>query len=126
MLLSQIHNPIFPDLGSANAVDLTESTIVTLINVLYVVGVVAFFFMLVIGGIQWLSSGGDQQALANAKARIQHAVIGLTILMSAFAIVTLIEAVFDINILLIDVSNLGIDVGSGGGGSGGSGSGSLE
>jgi hypothetical protein len=121
MLLSQIHNPIFPDLGSANAVDLTESTIVTLINVLYVVGVVAFFFMLVIGGIQWLSSGGDQQALANAKARIR-----LTILMSAFAIVTLIEAVFDINILLIDVSNLGIDVGSGGDGGGGSGSGSLE
>ena len=111
----RIVNPIIPDeLVSRNPVELVQSVILTLINVFYVVGVVTFFFMLVIGGIQWLSSGGDKGALANAQARIQHAIIGLVVLMAAYAIVTLVEAVFGINILLIDIGTLTLS-GEGGG-----------
>ncbi len=105
----RLWNPVLSDsLRTGDPVDLVQSVIVTLINLIYVVGVIIFFFMLVIGGIQWLSSGGDKQAVANAQARIQHAVIGLVLLLAAFAIAMLIEELFGISILVIDIGELSL------------------
>lgn len=105
----KIFNPVLSEeLRTGDPIELVQTIIVTLINLIYVVGVIIFFFMLVIGGIQWLSSGGDKQAVANAQARIQHAVIGLVLLLAAFAIVTLLEELFGISILVIDIGELSL------------------
>lgn len=119
MELASITNPTINGvLSGADFPALIQEVIVTLVNILFVAGTVIFFFMLLFGGIQWISSGGDQQKLGNAKAKIQHAIVGLIILLSSFAIIKLIEVIFGVSILLIDVGDLrlggggGIDPGS--------------
>ena len=69
------------------------------VNLLFVVAVIVFFFMLVVGGIRWIGSGGDKAATESAKSQITSAIIGLVLVLSAYAVVTLIDAFFGTNIL---------------------------
>lgn len=78
----------------------------SLVGVLFVVGVVVFFFMFLVGAIQWVSSGGDKGSLESARGRLTSALIGLVILFSFFAIAKLIESFFQINILNLDLTSL--------------------
>lgn len=75
--------------------------IVTAINALFVLAVIIFFFMLVLGGIRWISSGGDKGQTEAAKSQITSAIIGLVITLSSYAILELValvlglESIFD-------------------------------
>ncbi|MCX6783830.1 MAG: hypothetical protein NT141_02060 [candidate division WWE3 bacterium] len=62
-----------------------------------------FFVMLVWGGIQFVTSGGDKAQATAAKDRITHALIGIVIVAAAFAIATLLQ-----NVLGIGVTNFTI------------------
>lgn len=64
-----------------------------------VIAAIVFFFMLVIGGIKWILSGGDKQQTENARNQITAALVGLVIVFSAWAIVRLIGTFFDIRLL---------------------------
>lgn len=52
------------------------------------------FVLLLIGGIQWITSGGDKEAMAVARGRITAALIGLIIVFSAWAIAGLLRNFF--------------------------------
>lgn len=69
------------------------------IGILMIVAALAFFFMLVLGGLQWILSGGDKAGTEGARSRITAALIGLVIVFAAWAIVRLIEFFFGITIL---------------------------
>ncbi len=58
-----------------------------------------FFFMLVLGGIRWILSGGDKSSTEQARSQITAALIGLVVVFSAWAIATLLSQVFGINFL---------------------------
>jgi hypothetical protein len=58
-----------------------------------------FFFILILGGLKWVMSEGDQKAVEAARNQITNALIGLAIVFSAFAIMKLIEIVFGISLL---------------------------
>jgi hypothetical protein len=58
-----------------------------------------FFFNLIIGGIQWINAGGDAKALDSARTRLTNAVIGLIIVVAAFAITGIVGSVFGISII---------------------------
>lgn len=73
------------------------------IGILLVVAALAFFFMLLIGGIQWIVSGGDKTGSENARKKITSALVGLLIVFAAWAIVNLIQALFHINILQFSI-----------------------
>ncbi|PJE67681.1 hypothetical protein COU95_01065 [Candidatus Shapirobacteria bacterium CG10_big_fil_rev_8_21_14_0_10_40_9] len=70
----------------------------TFVNLILVIGAIVFFFMLVIGGIQWMVSGGDKAATESARGRITAALIGLVIVFSAWAILKIIETLFGISL----------------------------
>lgn len=75
----------------------------------FLVGVIIFFFMLLIGAIQWISSGGDKTAVEAARGRLSNAIIGLVVLFSIFAIIKLIEQFFPgLSILTLDIGPLKI------------------
>lgn len=57
------------------------------------------FVMLVIGGIQWITSGGDKENTQKARDRITHALVGLAIVAGAWALMQLVQFFFGINIL---------------------------
>lgn len=65
-----------------------------------------FFFILVLGGLRWIMSEGDQKAVEAARGQITNALIGLAIVFSAFAIVKLIEALFGINLINFQIPKL--------------------
>jgi hypothetical protein len=77
-----------------------------LIGLIFVAGAIIFFFMLLISGIQWITSGGDKTAVEGAKGRLTQALIGIVVLFSAFAIIKLVQGLFGINILSIDIGPL--------------------
>ncbi len=77
-----------------------------LVGILFVIGALAFFFMLIWGAISWILSGGDKAHLESAKGRITSAIVGMVLLIGSFAIVKLIEAFFGIDILSIDIGPL--------------------
>lgn len=70
-----------------------------LIALVFIVASIIFFFMLVIGGVQWMLSGGDKAATEAARGRITAALIGLVIVFAAWAIMKLIETFLGIRIL---------------------------
>ena len=77
-----------------------------LVGLCYIIGTIIFFFMLIMGGIQWISSSGDKQALEGARGKITNALIGLVILFSTFAIINLIEVFFKVKIMTLDIGSL--------------------
>jgi pseudouridine-5'-phosphate glycosidase len=74
------------------------SVVSGLIKGALVVAAIVFFFILVIGGIRWIASGGDKAATEGARNQITAALIGLVIVFAAWAIVALINTFFGINI----------------------------
>lgn len=56
---------------------------------LYIIGAVAVV-MLVIGGIKYTTSAGDQQAIKSAKDTIFYSIIGIVVAFLAYAVVNFI------------------------------------
>jgi len=64
-----------------------ESTVVQIVQwVLGFLGLIAVI-MILIGGFQWMTAGGNEEKVASAKKVISAAVIGLIIVLLAWAIV---------------------------------------
>lgn len=61
-----------------------------------VIAAIMLLFYLILSGIQWLTSGGEKTAVAAARERMTAAFIGLLIILSAWAIFTLIRYMFGI------------------------------
>lgn len=107
---TEIKNPVFgPNLQgvySSGPTAFLSTFIPRFIGLAFVIGVLIFFFMLIWGAIQWISSGGDKQALEAARGRLTSALVGIVILFATFAIFQLIETFFGIKILTLDIGPL--------------------
>ena len=100
-------------LASAAAADLTitdatsgtlpnfsvEQFITWIIRIIIIAAFVISFIFLLIGGIRWIIAGGEEKAIATARGMVTGALIGLVIVLSAFAIIKLIETFFGVIII---------------------------
>jgi len=83
-----------------NLENLTVSGIISgAISLALIVVALVFFFILVFGGLKWVTSGGDEKKVGEARSQITNALIGLAIVFAAWAIMKLIGTVFGIDIL---------------------------
>ena len=84
---AQVNNdPKFGTTFGLGTADL-ESTVIQIVQwVLGFLGLVAVI-MILIGGFQWMTAGGNEEKVASAKKIISAAVIGLIIVLLAWAIV---------------------------------------
>ena len=89
----------FSALGNLSAASIVSGAI----SLVMVVVALVFFFMLIMGGLKWVTSEGDQKAVEAARNQITNALIGLAIVFAAWAIVKLIQTVFGINILSLEI-----------------------
>jgi Zn-dependent protease len=102
-----ITNPAVGNLGkSEGATSFIQKAIPAAISLAFLIGAIVFFFMLLMGGISWISSGGDKQKLEEARGRVSNAIIGLVILFATFAVIKIIGAFFHIDILNLTVPTL--------------------
>lgn len=72
-----------------------------------VVAAIVFFFILVIGGIRWIVSGGDKAQTEASRAQITSALVGLVIVFAAWAITQLIGTFFGVEIFNLDIPTVG-------------------
>jgi len=80
-----------------------ESLISSLIVIILVIAALAFLFMLILGGIRYITSGGDKGATESARSQITAALIGLVIVFAAWAIINLVSIFFGIDILSLNI-----------------------
>ena len=102
--LAQITNPVLPaGLGGANS-DVNQGgtylgkLISSLIGALFIAGFLLTFMQIIISAIQWITAGGDKQALEKARTGITNAIMGLVIVAATYAVMTLVGQFFGIEI----------------------------
>lgn len=71
----------------------------SIIRFILLVAFVLAFIMLLIGGIRWITAGGDEKGVAAARNMITAALIGLVIVLIAYALIRLVEIFFNVNII---------------------------
>lgn len=113
LIAQSIGNPALDFPATTTGVSFIQALIPALINLGFVAGAVFFLFNAIIGAIKWTSSGGDKTHLEEAKSQVTHAVIGIFILLAVYAIVSLVETFFGVNLRQFDLGKLRI-VSSGG------------
>jgi hypothetical protein len=101
-----VNNPVLGTLGNQTGVSFFQKFIPMAITLAFIIGALIFFFMLVIGAIAWISSGGDKQALEGARGKITNALIGIVILFAVFAVIRLIQNFFGISILNLTIPTI--------------------
>lgn len=70
-----------------------------IIRLIILVAFVIAFLMLIIGGIRWIMAGGDEKAVEKARNTITAALIGLVIILIAYAIIRIVETFFNVSII---------------------------
>ena len=88
-----------PDIGKINPGDLKVPTdigaiIASLVQLALGAAGLLFFVMLLIGGLRYLTAGGDEKAAAAARGTLTSAFIGLVIIIAAFLIAQLLFTIF--------------------------------
>jgi hypothetical protein len=69
------------------------------VGVLLILAALLAFFYLILGGISWITSGGDKAAMETARNKITHAIVGLIIVGAAWAVMILIQNFLGIQII---------------------------
>lgn len=70
-----------------------------LVGTLLIVSALLAFFYLILGGIQWITAGGDKTGMEAARNKITHAIVGLIIVGAAWAIMLLVQNFLGVQII---------------------------
>ena len=89
-----------------NPFDNLGELVSNLLNIAYIVAGAFFLIQVVLGGIQWINAGGDPKAMESARNRITNAVIGLVIVVAAFAITLIFTTLLGVNIFTGNVIDI--------------------
>lgn len=58
-----------------------------------------FIIQILAGAFQWLASGGEKQALQNAQKRLTNAILGLFVVIFAYALISIVGLIFGFSVL---------------------------
>lgn len=83
------------------ASNLLATILSTVIGVFTIVAGIYFLLQFLIAGLDWIGSSGNPEKLKNAQSKITNALIGLIIVVIAYAITSLVGKILGINILNI-------------------------
>lgn len=94
-----IYNPILPWTWGETGADIIALLIGKILNLAFMIGGLILLVMIIVSGIQWMLAGGNKEAMAKASGRLTSAIIGFIILASAFAIISFIANVLNVEFL---------------------------
>ena len=81
--------------GFANVATYTVPQLIYVsLELLFVAAAVISFIFLIAGGIQWITAGGEKDNLEKARKKITGALIGLALVLSVYAIATIVDIIF--------------------------------
>ena len=110
--LAQLRNPVLPEnIGGGQDPSIDQGGIATglfitnIIDGMFIFAFVLALFYFATGAIHWIVSGGDKANLESARNKIIHAIVGLIVIASAWAVMIVIGEFFG-----LDFTNLPIPV----------------
>lgn len=85
----------------SNQIKITDvgQLISALVGTLMIIAALLAFFYLILGGIQWITAGGDKAGMEAARNKITHAIVGLIIVGAAWAIMLLVQNFLGVTII---------------------------
>jgi len=97
-ILAQVTNPIIKDSNKyiADPAGFFNNFIQGLFSFSMLIGVIYFIAHFIMAAYRYMSTEGDKTKLETAKQEITHALMGLVILFSVFALLKLIGFIFGI------------------------------
>ena len=96
-----------PPTSGGDALTAIIKVVSAIIGFLTLAAFIWFMFQLVIGGIQWVTSGGDKNSLESARNKITHALMGLIIVGAIWAIFTLVSKFLGLNFPNLEIPSMG-------------------
>lgn len=112
--LAQISNPVLPPgLGGGNNPNPNSGgaalgqLISNLVGALFIAGFLLTFMELLLGGISWITAGGDKQKLELARDKITNAIVGIIIVGAVYALSSLVARFFGLNLASLSVPTVG-------------------
>lgn len=75
---------------SSESIETAISQVIT--TVLSFLGVI-FLVLIIVAGYQWMTAGGNDEQVKQAQQKIKNSVIGLVIVLAAYAIVVLVTTI---------------------------------
>jgi len=104
-----INNPALSNrIAGLTSEEFLSRLLSVVLGLAFIIGSLAFFFIFIIGGIEWITSGGDKVKVDDARRKLTNALVGLILLFSIFAIANLIDTVFGVNITSFSLDFLNI------------------
>lgn len=70
-----------------------------LFRALILAGALALLLFIAMGGILWITAGGDEKKIEEARSRIMNGIIGMAVLIATVAIAIFLKPVFGIDLL---------------------------
>lgn len=99
--LTQLKNPVLPgSLGGSDGADYTTGgkalggLISGVVGALFIAGFLLAFLTLLMGGLNWITAGGDKTKLEGARNQITNAIVGIIIVSASYAITALLANFF--------------------------------
>lgn len=80
-----------------------EAIFSNILTITTIIAGLAVFIMLIIGGLSFLTSGGDPEKVKKATAMITWAIAGLVIIIAAWFIIRLIEQFTGVKLTLFEI-----------------------
>lgn len=112
--LAQLRNPVLPENigGSTNpSIDsggtATGLFITNIIDGMFIVAFILALIFFMTGAIHWITSGGDKANLENARNKIIHALVGLIVIASAWAIMLVVGDFFGLDFKRLPIPSIG-------------------
>lgn len=85
--------------NSISSIDNIVTVIRNIIRFIILIAFVLAFLFLIIGGIRWITAGGDEKGVERARGMITAALIGLVIILVSYALIVLVQTFFGVNII---------------------------
>ena len=88
--------------SAANGAKFLSGTITALLAI----GALFFVYTLIMGGLSFISSDGDDKKVTVAKGKITGAIMGLVVMLSVFAILSFFQSILGINLIKLKLPTL--------------------
>ncbi|MBI4062645.1 hypothetical protein HY410_01870 [Candidatus Gottesmanbacteria bacterium] len=113
-LLAQLRNPALPENigGSTNPSVESGGTatglfITNIIDAMFIAAFVLALIFFMTGAIHWITSGGDKANLESARNKIIHALVGLIVIASAWAVMLVVGQFFGLDFKRLPIPSIG-------------------
>jgi hypothetical protein len=109
-ILAQIKNPVLPaSIGAGTVGDggtALGKLVSNLVGALFIAGFLLALVFLLMGGITWITSGGDKTKLEKARDEITNSIMGIVVVAATWAISILVANFFGLDLTRLPIPTI--------------------